>query len=159
MKKMLVICVAALMLIGLLAACTQQTAAPTQPTPQATEPAGEVPSGPLTFADGTYTAQGEKDSRGWTATVEIVVSGGQITEVAFDEFHEDGRKKSTDEEYQQSWKESSDNAIWLPDVYAALHASLIASQNPYEVDEVTGATGSWTKFTALAAEALQDAIQ
>lgn len=152
MKKILVIGLAALMLIGLLAACAQQPAAPTQP-------AGEVPAGPLTFADGTYTAQSEPDSRGWVAVVEIAVSGGQITEVTFDEIHEDGRQKSTDVEYQERWKESSDNDVWLPDVYAALHASLIASQNPYEVDEVTGATGSWNKFTALAVEALQGAIK
>lgn len=104
------------------------------------------------FEDGTHTAEGELDDHGWKPEIEIVVEGGEITTVNYEEYNEDGDPKSEDEEYGDSMEAVAE--VRPADAYEQLENDLIDSQDVDQVDTVSGATGSSETFKALANEAL-----
>ncbi|WP_191090546.1 hypothetical protein [Niallia endozanthoxylica] len=100
----------------------------------------EVVAGDL--KDGTYTVEYEKfDSHGYKPTMKVVIAGGRITAVTYDEVKEDGSKKSEDKEY------GSHMEINPVDAYAQLTESAIAKQGT--ADAVSGATASTESYNAL----------
>lgn len=104
------------------------------------------------YEDGTYTAETEFDSNGYKGTIEIVVSGGKITSVDYDELNEAGDKKSEDAEYAEMMEGVS--GITPAKAYDQLEKALISKQNADDVDLVSGATTSAETFKALVKEAL-----
>jgi major membrane immunogen (membrane-anchored lipoprotein) len=104
------------------------------------------------YEDGTYTAESEPDERGWRGRVEIVVEGGKITSVDYDEINEDNQLKSEDEEYAANMKAAS--GISPAEAYEQLENALIKRQDVDEIDAVSGATSSAEQFKALVKEAL-----
>ena len=105
--------------------------------------------------DGTYSAQGEKDDKGYTASIEIEVKDGKIATVKYDEKGEDGTSKLDNEQYNTMMKEKSgSNPI---EAFPALQESLVEKQDVASVDAVTGATSTSETFKTLAEKALADA--
>lgn len=139
MKKLLTLSLVAILVLALAVGCTPKS-----------EPATTTDTG---LKDGTYTAAGETDSRGYTPEISISVADGKITEVKYDESY--GMKKSQDTAYHENFKSKKD--VDLPMAYASIQESLIATQDPSMVDAYTGATHSSDNFKALATEALKDA--
>ena len=105
--------------------------------------------------DGTYTATGEKDDKGNTASIEIEVKDGKIATVKYDEVAEDGTSKLDNEEYNTNMKaKSGTNPI---EAFPALEAALVEKQDVAAVDAVTGATSTSNNFKTLAEKALSEA--
>lgn len=106
------------------------------------------------YTDGTYTAETEPDERGWKSAIEIIVKDGKISSVDYDEYNEEGGRKSEDQEYSDSMKAVSGTAP--AEAYQLLEDALVKRQNIDEVELVSGATGSSETFKALAKEALNE---
>jgi major membrane immunogen (membrane-anchored lipoprotein) len=105
------------------------------------------------YNDGLFKAESEFDERGWKAYVAVIVEDGKITNAYYDEVDkETGKLKSFDQEYLSNWKEKSGTN--LKEARPKLIDSLINGQSPEEVDAVSGATSTSTKFKELITEAL-----
>ena len=105
--------------------------------------------------DGTYTATGEKDDKGNTASIEIEVKDGKIATVKYDEVAEDGTSKLDNEGYNTKMKEAAGtNPI---EAFPALEVALVEKQDVAAVDAVTGATSTSNNFKTLAEKALAEA--
>ena len=105
--------------------------------------------------DGTYTAQGQPDDKGNTASIEIEVKDGKIATVKYDEVSSEGVSKLDNEEYNTKMKSvSGTNPI---EAFPALEKSLVEKQDVASVDTVTGATHTSENFKTLAEEALKSA--
>ncbi len=105
--------------------------------------------------DGTYTAQGQPDDKGNTASIEIEVKDGKIATVKYDEVSSEGVSKLDNEEYNTNMKaKSGSNPI---EAFPALEKSLVEKQDVASVDTVTGATHTSENFKTLAEEALKSA--
>jgi len=105
--------------------------------------------------DGTYTATGDKDDKGNTASIEIEVKDGKIATVKYDEVAEDGTSKLDNEGYNTKMKEAAGtNPI---EAFPALEAALVEKQDVAAVDAVTGATSTSNNFKTLAEKALSEA--
>ncbi|NLY45006.1 MAG: FMN-binding protein [Tissierella sp.] len=106
------------------------------------------------YTDGTYTAESEVDDRGYKSVIEIVVENGEITSVDYDEFNEEGARKSEDEAYAENMKGVS--GVAPAEAYEQMEEALIKRQNVDEVELVSGATSSAEMFKTLAKEALNE---
>lgn len=105
--------------------------------------------------DGQYSAKGEKDDKGNTASIEIEVKDGKIATVKYDEVSEAGVSKLDNEAYNTKMKEASGtNPI---EAFPALEKALVEKQDVAAVDTVTGATHTTENFKTLAEKALSDA--
>ena len=105
--------------------------------------------------DGTYTATGEKDDKGNTASIKIEVKDGKIATVKYDEVAEDGTSKLDNEAYNTKMKEvSGTNPI---EAFPQLESALVEKQDVAAVDAVTGATSTSNNFKTLAEKALSEA--
>lgn len=120
----------------------------------AEESANLVAGAPL--QDGTYTLkETEADKNGWKVEMTITVEDGKIVESNFDYVNDEGLLKSEDEEYQQLMKDKS--GIGPAEFVPALNEALVETQNPMDVEVVTGATGSWQTFRNYAQQLVQAA--
>ena len=149
MKKLLALICASILSIGALTACSsgEETTEQTETaTPAETEESTEAPAEEATgLQDGTYRAEYDKeDAYGWKAYVEITVADGKMTAVDFDYVNADGAVKSEDEAYNADMKAGS--GVGPAEFTVALEESLLASQDPSQVDAVTGATSSSDEF-------------
>ena len=142
MKKFLVLTLTMILVLTIAAGCAPKTETPA-PAPG--------PNSKVAYKDGTYTAKGETDERGWTPEVTIVVKDGKVSEVKYDETR--GMYKSEDAEYRKNFKDSK--GVDLLEIYKQFGENLVVAQSVDKVDTVTGATGSFTNFKALAAEAME----
>lgn len=106
--------------------------------------------------DGYYTAEAAAfDSYGWKEYITIYVSDGQIITVEYDAFNASGFVKSWDIDYMRTMKMESGT---YPNEFTRTYAiSLLNWQNPAEVDTISGATHSHTKFQMLAEAAMAKA--
>lgn len=112
----------------------------------------------LAFAqakDGTYSAkETAADKHGYVAEIKIVVKGGAVSKIDYDESK--GGGKAT------KWKDKAYNAnmgkvsgiTWI-DAVKKLEESLMKSGDPEKVDVVSGATELSERFKKVAAEALK----
>lgn len=105
--------------------------------------------------DGTYTAQGDQDEKGYTASIEITVAEGKISAVKYDEKDASGVSKLDMPEYNE--KMEAKGGAKPTTAYPALEASLVEKQDVATVDSVTGASTTSTSFTTLAEKALETA--
>lgn len=147
MKKIFSIALVVVLIVAMAAGCAPKT------EPAAAPPANESTSGETAYKDGTYTAKGETDERGWTPEVTIVVKDGKIAEVKYDEAR--AMNKSEDADYVKSFKDSKN--VDVVAVYKQFGEALVAAQDAEKVAAVSGATGSFSNFKALAAEAIEQA--
>jgi len=148
MKKSLTVILAVLLIVTLVAGCGQRK-------PQEQAPPDQSNSGNenVSYEDGVYYAEkADFDDHGWKAMATVIVNGGKITNVFFDEINEDGILKSFDTEYSTNMKDKSGTTPL--DAYNNLEQSLVSKQNPDNVDAVTGATHSSDTFKELVKQAL-----
>lgn len=108
----------------------------------------------ISYEDGNYTAETEPDDRGYKSVIDITVENGEIVEVYYDEMNEEGDRKSQDQEYSDKMEQAS--GVRPEDAYKQLQDALINTQNPDQIDAVTGATTSSETFKKLAKEALDN---
>lgn len=104
--------------------------------------------------DGKYTAQSEKDERGYQASIEIEVKDGKIATVKYDEVGEKGSKLD-DADYNTNMKAKSGTNP--EEAFPKLEAALVEKQDAASIDVVTGATKTTDSFKTLAEKALADA--
>lgn len=107
----------------------------------------------ISYQDGFYTAELEMDERGWQPTIKIKVENGKIIEVHYDEINEEGISKADLEEYSQNMEAVS--GIAPREAFEKLQAALIEKQKISDVDVVTGATSSTSKFKEVAEKAFK----
>lgn len=103
--------------------------------------------------DGTYTAEGTPDARGYIGQISVTYKDDKITAVTYDEVKKDANGvvnywKSKDPDYSARWGNDA------PAVYAGYARALVATQNPATVDAVSGATSAHDTFVSLAAKVL-----
>ena len=116
---------------------------PPQPPPAAPD---RDQAGDAQWRDGTYTARTETDDYGYYGEIELVIADGKITEVRYDEKDREGNPKGPDYPYPQG-PESEDK----------YEEQLLETQDPEEVEVITGATQTWERFKETAQEALKQA--
>lgn len=106
--------------------------------------------------DGTYEIKdSEADDNGYQEGLTIVVSGGKITDATWDSVDEDGNPKIEDEDYQETMTQT--DGIGPQEFIPELENQLLDTQNPDDMDAITGATGTFEKFQAYAKELLEAA--
>lgn len=132
--------------------------------------AGLCACGQKTYADGTYSGrsadyvneeEGEEAGNGY-GTVELTVSGGQITACTYQTFELDGTLK--DEDYgkengeikNKDFYNKAQKARGACDNYAQ---QLVAKQNVNDVDAISGATVNYNEFKEAVQDALNKAAQ
>jgi len=147
MKKILSLALVVVLVVAMAAGCAPKN------EPAAAPPANEPATEDAAYKDGTYTAKGEADERGWTPEVTVVVKDGKIVEAKYDEAR--AMNKSEDAEYIKSFKDAKN--VDIVAVYKQFGEALVAAQDAEKVAAVSGATGSFTNFKALAAEAIAQA--
>lgn len=109
------------------------------------------------FADGSYYAETEADSRGYIAVLELTVQHGRILSVGFDEIrrNEAGAveyRKSADLNYADRWRAVS--GVSQFSAYAAYERQLMEGGHPDAVDALSGATSAYDNFVGLARDLL-----
>lgn len=99
--------------------------------------------------DGTYTLETKDfDENGWKVNFSMTVAGGEITESNYDYVNAEGALKSEDEDYQ---KRMSDKVGVGPQEYLPeLNQQLVETQDPEQVEVVSGATSSSESFKKYA---------
>ncbi|MFD1393486.1 extracellular electron transfer flavoprotein PplA [Lacticaseibacillus jixianensis] len=105
--------------------------------------------------DGTYTIEDENYSHGYRTVFSIVVAGGKITESKYDNIDKNGKSKTDDAEYEKSMKKV--NGVGPKEYTTKLNEELVKSQNPAEVDAVSGATSSSDTFVLYAQQLINAA--
>lgn len=147
MKKLLSLALVVVLVVAMAAGCAPKT------EPAAAPPAAEPATNEAAYKDGTYTAKGDTDERGWTPEITVVVKDGKVSEVTYDEVR--GMYKSEDAEYQKAFKDAKN--VDIVAVYKQLGEALVTAQDAEKVAAVSGATGSYTNFKTLSAEAVAQA--
>jgi major membrane immunogen (membrane-anchored lipoprotein) len=118
-----------------------QPPAPPMPT--------ETPSDDQTaseWRDGTYTARTDTDDHGYYGEIELVIRDARIAEVTYDEKDQQGNPKGENYPYPLG-PESEDK----------YEEQLLETQDPEQVDKITGATQTWERFKETAMDALKQA--
>lgn len=150
--KLLVLLLVAFLVVFTAVGCRPQETPPPVETPDTD--LEETPDDGMTYEDGTYTGETEFDERGWKGVVEITVEDSSITEVNYDEVNEENEKKSEQEEYNQNWKAKTD--INAEEAFPGYEDALIETQDIEEVDVITGATDTHSKFVKSVENALEE---
>lgn len=106
--------------------------------------------------DGTYRIEELNfDENGWKEALEITVVGGEITEANWESVDEEGNNKIEDDDYQEAMAGVTE--VGPQEFIPALENSLVEVQNPADVEAVSGATSTSTKFTEYAQELVEAA--
>lgn len=98
------------------------------------------------YRDGNYVGESAPDDRGQYGRVELTVESGEITAVEYTEIGSDGEPKGEDYPYPP-----------LFEAIAEYESRLIETQDPDDVDNVSGASGTWELFKDAANNALESA--
>lgn len=100
------------------------------------------------LVDGTYKLEEKNYSHGYRVVFTIEVKDGKIVESDYDYVNEKGESKKDDAEYNKSMQDKSGTA---PEKYIPeLNEELVKTQNPADVEVVTGATHSSDAFKEYA---------
>lgn len=103
--------------------------------------------------DGYFTAQAAEFSHGWKEFVTIHVRDGKIISVEYNAKNSSGFIKSWDMDYMRLMNMIAGN---YPNKYTRGYGGqLLETQDPQEIDGLTGATHSYHTFQQLAAAAIE----
>lgn len=106
--------------------------------------------------DGTYVVEDQTfGGTGWQETLELVIRDGVIEDATWTSLNEEGLNKLDDEEYQETMTNVS--GLGPQDFIPALESDLLDTQNPDDVEVISGATGTAEKFIDYANRALEAA--
>ncbi|MCM6881326.1 FMN-binding protein [Enterococcus italicus] len=160
-KKKIVTGITMLVLSGLvLAGCssdnekstTSSSSTTTSSTSKITESSA---SAGMTLKDGTYKLKELNDNNGYHANFSIVVKDGKISESNFDYLNADGKSKKDDADYNKNMKAKS--GISPKEYIEKFNEELVSTQNPSNIEVVTGATHSFHSFQNYAQQLIQAA--
>lgn len=114
---------------------------------------GESTSEASGVTDGTYRVEdSDYGETGWIESLDVTVENGEITDAVWTSLDEDGNNKLDDENYQTTMSES--DGVGPQDFIPDLEQQLEEKQDPAEIEVVTGATGTSTKFQDYAQQAI-----
>ncbi|UUX33947.1 FMN-binding protein [Fundicoccus culcitae] len=136
---------------------TEESEEATEESEEATEESVSATPEALVLQDGEYTLESDADEHGWSSRFTLVVADGEITEVNYDMEDADGNLKTEDEEYNQMMEDVSGTAF--ADAVEELTAQLLETQNPDEVDVVSGATDTSEDFKEYAQLLVDAAVE
>ncbi|MGO2686693.1 MAG: extracellular electron transfer flavoprotein PplA, partial [Enterococcus italicus] len=105
--------------------------------------------------DGTYKLKELNDNNGYHANFSIVVKDGKISESNFDYLNADGKSKKDDADYNKNMKAKS--GISPKEYIEKFNEELVSTQNPSNIEVVTGATHSFHSFQNYAQQLIQAA--
>lgn len=95
--------------------------------------------------DGSYRIEDtDYDENGWKEALEIEVVDGEISEANWESVNEEGENKIEDEDYQEAMEGAED--FGPQEFMPALEDDLVDTQDPEEVEVITGATHTADKF-------------
>ncbi len=112
------------------------------------------------YRDGKYKAQTEPDYEGYFTKAEVTVEDGKITSVDWSIFDANRNDKPFDEKYEEVF---AGNDYYMEQSRSDWKGSrtyrpkLIETQDPDEVDAVSGATWTNNKFREIVKKALEEA--
>ncbi len=158
MKKVIAIA-AALLTAAFLCACGSEPAAgtPAGPVPDSSaSPSVTVSAGP--YKDGTYQYRGKKDSEWYHVEATMVISNGAIQSMEWF-IVDENKDRVFDETYEEVYgyelyiQQCRDNWKGMQTFVPAL----LETQDPDEVDAVSGATWAYDKFEEAAKALLEQA--
>jgi major membrane immunogen (membrane-anchored lipoprotein) len=108
--------------------------------------------------DGQYSATTSYfDTRGYVQKLDLLIKNGIITQVSFKELSKSNADRLTLEGSDKNWKNLG--VANLGALYLRLYNELILSQNPDEIDAVSGATQTSECFTKLSTAILAQALK
>ncbi|TGG92034.1 FMN-binding protein [Natronospirillum operosum] len=133
-----------------------------QPAAPARAAAAPSASGVAQWADGSYYAELEPDSRGWIALVELTIKDGRIVGAHYDEVQRDDAgnvtgSKLQDYGYAANWRNNRPTDVSQLSAFPGYVEQLIRAGGPQGVDAISGATSAFDSFTAALELALADA--
>lgn len=106
--------------------------------------------------DGYYTAEARAfGDTGWKEYITIYISDNKIVTAEFDAKNSSGFIKSWDVDYMRKMNKTDGT---YPNKYSREYAeALLNKQKPENIDNITGATHSYSSFQQLAAAAINQA--
>lgn len=108
--------------------------------------------------DGQYSAiTSYYDSRGYVQQLDILIKNGIITQMSFKELSKNKVARLTLEGEDKNWKNLG--VANLNALYLRLYNELILSQDPDEIDAVSGATQTSERFVKLSTAILAQALK
>ncbi len=131
---------------------TSSSSTTTSSTSKTTESSA---SAGMTLKDGTYKLKELNDNNGYHANFSIVVKDGKISESNFDYLNADGKSKKDDADYNKNMKAKS--GISPKEYIEKFNEELVSTQNPSNIEVVTGATHSFHSFQNYAQQLIQAA--
>lgn len=106
--------------------------------------------------DGRYSATTSfYDARGYVQKLDILIKSSIITQVNFTEISKSGSDRITLEGPEKTWNDLE--MLNLNSLYLRLYNALILSQNPDEIDAVSGATQTSERFINLSKAVIEQA--
>jgi major membrane immunogen (membrane-anchored lipoprotein) len=160
-KKKIVTGITMLVLSGLvLAGCSSDnekstTSSSSTTTSSSSKTTESSASAGMTLKDGTYKLKELNDNNGYHANFSIVVKDGKISESNFDYLNADGKSKKDDADYNKNMKAKS--GISPKEYIEKFNEELVSTQNPSNIEVVTGATHSFHSFQNYAQQLIQAA--
>jgi major membrane immunogen (membrane-anchored lipoprotein) len=104
--------------------------------------------------DGYYTVMQDGEEHGWTEYVTIDVKNGKIVTTEFQAINESGLIKSWDLDYMRIMNKTDGT---YPNEYVRILTQEFMEKQNADVDIVTGATNSSSRFLKLAAAVIEQA--
>lgn len=156
MKKMMLVFAASVITVAILCACSSEPAIQSAGMPSAA--AVSTLSG--NYKDGSYQYVGKKDSENYHVEGTMVVNNGAIQSMDW-KIVDDARGRVFDETYEEVFgidlyiQQCRDNLSGMRGYVPAL----LDTQNPDDVDAVSGATWAYKKFEEAAKALLKQAAK
>jgi major membrane immunogen (membrane-anchored lipoprotein) len=113
-----------------------------------------------TYVDGNYSATYDEPSNGWNTVLEFTLTDDEISNVDYDDFNDDGDRKSLDSAYNADMQKAVDTKpeVFIPVIESYIqNATIVPSYEPIDVDAISGATGFIEKANTLMEAALNAA--
>lgn len=156
LKKLLTGAAALTMTVLLLSACgsdkkddaSDTSTSTSETTKESSKKDKDEAKSDAKLVDGTYKLEEKNYKNGYRVVFDIVVKDGKIVESNYDNVNEKGETKKDDEEYNKNMKDKSGTDP--KEFIEKLNEELVKTQNPADVEVVTGATHSSDTFKEYA---------
>lgn len=114
------------------------------------------PVGLPTLLDGKYTTSTQfYDTRGYAQQLDINIKNGIITQASFKEISQNKLDRLTQEGEEKTWE--SLEPLTLSSLYYRLYSDLLLTQNPDNIQIISGATQTTERFIELAKTGINQA--
>ncbi len=114
-----------------------------------------------TYVDGTYTATFNEPKNGWKTILEFTLNDDVITELDYDDFDNDGNRKSRDSAYNTEMEDAGNPKpeYFFPLIEAAIiNTPILPDYEPIDVNALQGATEFFENANILMEAALNAAL-